>query len=86
MDESELNEYTLKVVLPVDDSSPPSTSFKVNFNCNGVKYISEEFDNVDDALAWAQDTLVLFGDWSLDGNTLILENSLCGVGSLSTTA
>lgn len=81
-DESALNTFTLSVDLPVF----PDIFFKVVFNCNGYTLISDEFNNGNDALAWAEDQLGDFGEWSLSGNTLGLFESLCGVGSLTTIA
>lgn len=76
--------YNYSVDLPIDSSSPPTTYFVITFNCNGVVFQSDQLNNSTDALAWVQDSLSEFGDWSLSGDTLIIENSLCSSASLST--
>lgn len=82
-DESPLNTFDLSVVLPINDASPPFIFFQIFFNCNGINFSSDQLNNADDALEWAQDELASFGTWTVVNNTLYLSESLCGVGSIN---
>lgn len=79
----QLNTLDYSVSLPIDLSSPPQILFTVSFFCNGVSFTSPTFDNGDDALIWAQNTLGAFGTWSLDNNVLTVTGTTCSTGVLS---
>lgn len=81
-DESPLNTFDLSVVLPINDASPPFIFFQIFFTCNGVTFSSDQMNNAEDTLEWAQDELASFGTWTVVNNTLYLSDSLCGVGSI----
>jgi hypothetical protein len=72
--------YTTSAPLPVTSGdSPPTASnfFNVVYVCHGNTFTSPDFVDVQSALDWATTTLGDFGAWTLQGNNLVITNSIC---------